>query len=172
MQTTLIAYIKDEEAIEAIDGFVFRDHQPTDVALELLKSLGRKHRREKRSVVLDNGWNFNQREHISTSRNLNRRVFGDILPFWGYQRRSKAIRSLQKSSNQLTCSFCLAHKPCYQALPDSIQGASVQLLDNDGTQIHAWNRREEQVIDISRRSTLYGLNVYIGVKENLPTSWR
>ena len=38
--------------------FVFRDNQPTDVALELLKSLRRKHRREKRSIVLYNSGNF------------------------------------------------------------------------------------------------------------------
>src|SRR4029434_3867933 len=90
-----------EEANDTVDGFVFRDNQPTDVALELLKSLGRKHGREKGSVVLDNVWNFNHREHMSTSRDLNGRVFGGILPFWGYQRRSKSIRSLQKSSNWL-----------------------------------------------------------------------
>src|SRR5215472_7339289 len=60
-----MTYIKDEEAIAAIDSFVFRDNQPTDVALELLKRLGRKHGREKRSVVLDHVWNFNQREHMS-----------------------------------------------------------------------------------------------------------
>src|SRR4030095_15011607 len=65
MQTTLIAHIKDEEAIDAIDGFGFRDNQPTDVALELLKSLGRKHGREKGSIVLANFWNVNQREHMS-----------------------------------------------------------------------------------------------------------
>src|SRR4030095_11508027 len=64
MQTSLIAHIKDEEAIDALDGFVFRDNQPTDIALELLKSLGRKHGREKGSIVLDNVRNFNQWEHM------------------------------------------------------------------------------------------------------------
>ena len=48
--------------------------------------------------MLYNVWNFNQREHKSTSRDLNRRVFGGILPFWGPQRRDKSIRPLQKSS--------------------------------------------------------------------------
>src|SRR5438552_12238317 len=89
--------IQDEEAIDAVDGFVFGDDQATDVALKLLKGCGRKHGRKKGAIVLYKVRNCNQRYHTSTSRDSNGWVSGGILSLWSPQRRGKSISDRCKS---------------------------------------------------------------------------
>src|SRR5205823_7209459 len=105
MESTLITRIQDEEALDAVDGLVFGDHQATDVALTLLKGCGRKHGRKKGGIVRYKVWDFNQREHTATSRDSNGRVSGGILSFWSPHRRGKSISDRCKS-RVFCCPLC------------------------------------------------------------------
>ena len=61
IEATLMACIEDKEPIDALDGFVFRQDQATEIALELLEGLRRKHGGKKGGIMLDDVGNVNQR---------------------------------------------------------------------------------------------------------------